>query len=222
MVRSTTSVKLMSLLLVGEPVSDRQLAQSIGFHDPRNIAKHLKSFQNMNYIRELPRNEYGPGNWYQLTRQKEGLIRLYQSNFYKNLRIQIRGISWFIREMAEGFRTLPPDLYSLVIEMMEKSHSFFTIVTTHASHETVLSAYALYLFPCRLMKKEDPGFQSWYLYTQLYAESVTRDIKQGGLAGGFMEPFDRIQKILTGMVPGSAMTLIPIVECQRPDHLHNP
>ncbi|OPX72808.1 MAG: hypothetical protein A4E38_00393 [Methanoregulaceae archaeon PtaB.Bin108] len=215
MVRTEVSLKLMSLLLQGDPVSDRQLAAAIGFKNPRNIATHLASFVNMGYTVSLPRDEYGPGNWYQLTSKKEGVLKLYQSAFYKRLRTRIREIPWFINEMTEGFGDLPPDLLLLIQEMMKKSHTFFTMVAASPSHERVLSTYSLYLFPCRLMHAEDPLFQAYFLYTQLYSEAITRDISQGGLSERFLEPLDRIQQALTQTAPCSCMYKLPFMGTDR-------
>jgi len=211
MVRTEVSLKLMSLLLQGDPVSYRQLAAEIGFKNPRNIATHLRSFVNMGYITCLPGDEYGPGNWYQLTSKKEGVLALYQSAFYKRLRNRIREIPWFVAEMTEGFRDLPPDIFLLIQEMMTKSHTFFTMVAASPSHERMLATYSLYLFPCRLMHAEDPYFQACFLYAQLYSEAVTRDIAQGGLAERFLEPLDRIQKVLTDVAPSSRMSALPFL-----------
>lgn len=108
MVRTEVSLTLMGLLLQGDPVSDRQLAAEIGFKNPRNTAIHLRSFVNMGYVIRLQRDEYGPCTWYHLTSRKEGILKLYQSAFYKRLRTGIREIPWFIDEMTEGFRDLPP------------------------------------------------------------------------------------------------------------------
>lgn len=215
MVRTDTSLRLMGLLLQGDPVSDSQLAAAIGFNNPRNIARHLDSFVNMGYIRTLPAGEHGPGRWFQLTNDKEGILALYQSKFYKGLRVRIREIPWFIDEMAEGFRHLPPDLFPIIREMMQKSHTFFSILARYPQHERILSTYSLYLFSCRLMNHEDPQFQSYYLYAQIYSEAITRDIEQGGLAEGFLAPLDAIQKKLLSMKGTSRMSALPFLGAQR-------
>ena len=134
--------------------------------------------------------------------RKEGILKLYRSAFYRSLRVRIREIPWFIDEMAEGFRTLPPDLYLLIRDMMQKSHTFLTMVTASPSHERMLSTYSIYLFPCHLIDAQDPSFQAYYLYSQLYSEAITRDIVKGGLAEGFLEPLDRIQELLVRMRSG--------------------
>jgi len=54
MVRTDTSIRLMGLLLDGKPVTDKKLADAIGFKNPRNIARHLESFASSGYIRILP------------------------------------------------------------------------------------------------------------------------------------------------------------------------
>lgn len=222
MVRTDTSLKLMGLLLNGEAVSDSQLAATIGFTNPRNIIKHLDSFVNLGYIRALPRDAHGPDHWFQLTDKKEGILKLYQSTFYRGLRVKIREIPWFIDEMAEGFRNLPPDLFLLIREMMQMSHTFFSILARHPQYERLLSAYSLYLFPCRLIGHEDPHFQSYYLYAQIYSEAITRDIEQGGLAEGFLTPLDTIQKALLQMKGDTTMTVLPCVRghspCRQEDH----
>jgi len=215
MVRTDTSLKLMGLLLRGDPVSDKELAAAIRFKNPRNITKHLDSFVNMGYIRTLPGGEHGPGRWFQLTDDKEGIFRLYQSKFYKGLRVRIRQIPWFIDEMAGGFRHLPPDLFLIIREMMQKSHTFFSILARYPQHERIVSTYSLYLFSCRLMNHEDPQFQSYYLYAQIYSEAITRDIEEGGLAEGFLAPLDTIQKKLLSMNGTSKMSALPCMGAQR-------
>lgn len=196
MVRTDTSIRLMGLLLDGKPFTDRQLADAIGFKNPRNIAKHLESFQSAGYIRILPRTGRDENPSYHLTDKKDGLLKLYQSRFYRVLRPQIREIDWFIDQVAAGFSPLPKDLFDLIREMMKKSHTFFSLIASHSSHDHLLSSYLLYLFPCRLMDRDDYLFQAYYLYAQLYAEAITRDIREGGLSEGFLEPLDAIQKAI--------------------------
>ncbi|MDH7510082.1 MAG: DNA-binding protein [Methanolinea sp.] len=196
MVRTDTSIRLMGLLLDGKPVTDRQLADAIGFKNPRNIAKHLDSFASSGYIRMLPHTGREESPLYQLTDKKEGLLNLYQSRFYRVLRPRIREIDWFIDQVAAGFLPLPKDLFDLVREMMKKSHTFFSLIAGHSNHDQILSFHSLYLFPCRLMGRDDPLFQAYYLYAQLYAEAITRDIREGGLSEGFLEPLDAIQKAI--------------------------
>lgn len=211
MVRTDTSLKLMGLLLQGDPVSESQLAAAIGFKNPRNITQHLDSFVNLGYIRVLPRDGHSHGRWFQLTNDKQGILKLYQSKFYRGLRVRIREIPWFIEEMAEGFRHLPPDLFLLIREMMQKSHTFFSILARYPQHERILATYSLYLFPCRLIGHEDPRFESYYLYAQIYSEAITRDIEQGGLAEGFLAPLDAIQKNLLQMYAKPKMTVLPFM-----------
>jgi len=200
MVRTDTSIRLMGLLLDGKPVTDRQLADAIGFKNPRNIAKHLESFQSSGYIRVLPLTGSGKSPLYQLTDKKDGLLNLYQSRFYRALRPRIREIDWFIDQVAAGFSPLPEDLFDLIRMMMKKSHTFFSLIARHTGHDHLLSSYSLYLFPCRLVNCDAPLFQAYSLYAQLYAEAITRDIREGGLSEGFLEPLDAIQNAILQMV----------------------
>jgi len=201
MVRTDTSFRLMGLLLDGKPLTDKQLADAIGFKNPRNIARHLESFASSGYIRILPQTGRDNYRLFQLTDKKDGLLKLYQSRFYRVLRPRIREIDWFIDQVAAGFSPLPRDLFNLIREMMKKSHTFFSLIAGHSSHDQLLSSYSLYLFPCSLMNRDDPLFQACYLYAQLYAESITRDIREGGLSEGFLEPLDAIQKVILQLGP---------------------
>ncbi len=199
MVRTDVSIRLMNVLLDGIPRNDWQLASAIGFSDPRNIQRHLKSFISMGSVITRPGHPAGTGTLYQLTDKKEGLLKLYQSRFYRSLRPRIREIPWFVDAQAEGFSTLPPDLHHIIREMMKKSHTFFSLVAHYPCHNDLISLYSVYLFPCRLAGWDDPEFQKYYLYAQLYAEAITHDVHGGGLSGGFLDPLDRIQEILIRM-----------------------
>lgn len=209
MVRTETDIKLMAIFIRGDIISDRQLAVAIGFKNHKNIAKHLSSFVNSGYVVKLSAEGTGPGNWYRLTKKKEDVLKLYQSNFFRGLRVQIRQIPWFVDEIGQGYRDLPPDLFEIILGMMKKSHSFFSLIVRCQSHRNLVSLYSIYLFPCRLFEKDDLVFQSYFLYAQLYAESVMQDIEKGGLDEGFMHPLDMIREKLFRMVQDSGIKSLP-------------
>jgi len=229
MVRTDTSFRLMGLLLDGKPLTDKQLADAIGFKNPRNIARHLESFASSGYIRILPQTGRDNYRLFQLTDKKDGLLKLYQSRFYRVLRPRIREIDWFIDQVAAGFSPLPRDLFNLIREMMKKSHTFFSLIAGHSSHDQLLSSYSLYLFPCSLMNRDDPLFQACYLY----ARSTPNQLR--GISGRGVYPrvswnplmqskrsscnSDRRQSpTLPGIIPGTkGCIVLDKIPCNLPD-----
>lgn len=187
-------VKVLAIILRDEEVAASSIAEEIGFRDPGNLAPHLGYFVRMGCIRALP------GGRYRLNRRRDVLLTLYEQRHYRALQNRIREIPWLVEEMTAGFSGLEPDLLALIRRMMVASHSFFSVVARHPSHQAVLSVYRLYLFPCDLLGLEDAVVQAWYLYGQIYTESVVRDIEGGGLGEDFLLPLDEIRSRLKGLV----------------------
>lgn len=191
MARPETRIRFLRELIAGEPVTARELAARMGYPRVDFVTKALEGFTAQGY---LARNR--PGQVYQLVRTPAVFERIYSQAQYRDLRLDLRRQSWVIEATMAPYAALPAELASIVVEMLQCSHSFFEILRRYRSMAELEEFYALYLAALQLFAGDDERLCRYHLYHQLYAESVIRDLGRGGLPKTFLDPLDRMRDLI--------------------------
>lgn len=183
--KSPVKVKVMQILLDGNPHTETELANGAGFTKVASIQRWIRSFENARFIVRRPTGRRGEFNC-QIVISKETVRRIYSYPEFRQLRSQIRMAPWFAPLFAGSFGALPGNLPELIPEMIRESHSFFEIIAMYDTPEKVMETYQPCLYVNELEGIQNEEFNTLCLYYQLYVQSIVRDIPTGGLGRGFM------------------------------------
>jgi len=193
--KSPVKLRMMRILLDGEPHSEIDLATGAGFTKVATIRKWIESFQSAKFI-ERSRSESSAGYECRIITTRETVLRIYNYPEFRALRPEIRQAPWFCPVFTPQFAALPGDLPGLIDEMVRASHSFFEIISIHDTPEKIRETYQPALLVNKLAGVSDPVFDDFCIYYQVFLHAVIRDIRYGGLGEGFARLLDRAQGTL--------------------------
>ena len=80
--------------------------------------------------------------------------------------------------------------------MARASHSFFETISMYNTPEKIRETYQPALLVNKLAGFSDPVFDDLCIYYQIFLHAVIRDIRYGGLAGGFAQLLTSTQETL--------------------------
>ncbi len=191
--KSPVKPRLMRILIDGEPHREIELATGAGFTKIATIQKWIDLFQNAGFI-ERYRSPDDPEYFCRLVTSRESGLKIYNHPEFRTLRPEIRQAPWFCRVFLSQFASLPDDLPQLVGEMARASHTFFETICIHDTPEKIRETYQSALLVNRLSGISDPAFDDLCIYYQIFVHSIIRDIRYGGLSGGFARLLARMQE----------------------------
>jgi hypothetical protein len=192
--KSPVKLKLMRILLDGQPHLEIDLATGAGFTRVATIRKLLDSFERARFITR--RKDPGSGWYCQLNLSRETILKVYNHPEFRMLRPALREQSWFCPLFTGSFDTLPDPLPDTVRQMVVQSHSFFEIISRYDSPEKIRETFKPLLLLNRMASVTDPVFDDHYLFYLIFVQAVIRDIEYGGLGTGFAGLLDESQKVL--------------------------
>lgn len=191
MLWTETRLKIILALIHAESRSLNDLAHELGFKNPKNIAGHLDSLKKSGYlicdesVRSNPK--------YMLSRDVDAILHLYHNRHYHQIQEEIRSIPWFVTELTHAFQSLPGAHYVILVEMAEKSPTFFENLVVSRTPADLLERFRLSLYPYSLIPGMKGELELILLIHQLYADAIARDMKGGRLADGFCTPLKSIR-----------------------------
>jgi hypothetical protein len=191
--KSPVKLKLMRILLDGEPHREIDLATGAGFSKVATIRKLIDSFERARFV--VRKHDTEMAGWYcQLNLSREVVRKIYDYPEFRTLRPDIRERPWFSPLFVQKFKDLPDPLPSTVRHMVEQSHTFFGIICRYESPEKIRETFEPALLLNRFAGIRDPLFNDLYLYYQIFVHAVIRDIEHGGLGNGFALLLDESQQ----------------------------
>lgn len=212
--KSPVKIKLMRILLDGEPHREIDLATGAGFSKVATIRKLIDSFERARFIiRERDTEMTG---WYcHLNLSRDEVVKIYYYPEFRTLRPGIREHPWFCPLFTQKFEDLPDPLPRTVRQMVEQSHTFFEIICRYESPEKIRETFEPALLLNRLAGIRDPLFNDQLLYYQIFVHAVIRDIEHGGLGSGFASLLDESRQAIVALYGNSGMT------AKRPSYPHH-
>jgi len=105
-------------------------------------------------------------------------------------------MKWFIEDLTSSYRSVPSPLYDVIIDMGQKSPSFFDNLIQSRTPADLLERFRLSLYPFSFIPDMQDDWRLLILIHQLYADALARDMKGGRLAEGFCNPLKEIRLML--------------------------
>lgn len=198
MLWTETHLKIIQILIRSDPRSRNEISTEIGFSNPKNISPHIQYLQRSRYI--------GPGTGtssnpvYELNRDVDAILHLYHNRHYRSIQEDIRAMDWFLTTLTIGYKSLPEDVYAILLAMGKKSPYFFDNLVTCRNPGELREKYRLVLYPFSFIPGMHEDFEIPLIMHQLYADAIARDMKGGRLADGFCEPLKMIRGLIKGLM----------------------
>ena len=133
---------------------------------------------------------------YEMNRNVDRMLHLYHNRHYRIIHEEIRSMKWFIEDLTSSYRSVPSPLYDVIIDMGQKSPSFFDNLIQSRTPADLLERFRLSLYPFSFIPDMQDDWRLLILIHQLYADALARDMKGGRLAEGFCNPLKEIRLML--------------------------
>lgn len=116
---------------------------------------------------------------YEMNRNVDRMLHLYYNRHNRIIHEEIRSMKWFIEDLTSSYRSVPSPLYDVIIDMGQKSPSFFENLIQSRTPADLLERFRLSLYPFSFIPDMQDDWRLLILIHQLYADALTRDMKGG-------------------------------------------
>jgi len=204
-------VQIMRYFIVNQQGFGAEIAESLN-HTHADVFYLFESLENKKYIQPAvgdPASDRKwisarPRNYWRISQDIRVLKQIYDDNEFNDLRSEMRIQPWITKIATNKIQGFPPDIVTLISEMIITSPSFFEVMMNYETFDQMTEHYHSY-FLRRIfftIGADSPLINYWFLY-QLCSECCIKDKKEGNPTEKCDGILNRMAQTLKSMTPVS-------------------
>jgi len=187
----------MRHVLQSDSFSKKELADALGFQNPKSLQGHLEALIRQKYLISDQPVHLATAR-FRINYDIPIIVKLYEDKHYKQLKVQIRAFPSLVDELMRAYSDIRFDLLPIIRSMIVCSGTFFEMICENRTPGQLMHTYRYLMYPYRLSHKYSEDLQFVFLIHELYSFALVQDMKGSDLAQNFCEPLKIIREMIKG------------------------